>query len=101
MILDEKTTREALKCCTDNKDRCSECPLDRLITCKEQLILSVSNLVNQLDEDKAAIRDSTVMEMHTEISTRCIKGGIYPAFVKSTVNQVTREMLGVEDVSVP
>ena len=113
MILDEKTTREALKCCSDNKDRCSECPLGRLITCKEQLIISVSDLVNQLDKDIERLRaipeqlhkemsermieerkierKLAVREMQSEIEARCLKGGIYPAFVKSTVNQVARE----------
>lgn len=121
MILDEKTTREALKCCADNKDRCSECPLGRLITCKEQLIISVSDLVNQLDKDIERLRADndeicdniccleidlenarvhTVRKMQKEIEARCLKGGIYPSFVKSTIDKVAEEMLGETDVGI-
>lgn len=41
---------------------------------------------------KRAISD-TVRKMQTEIEARCIKGGIYPAFVKSTIDQIAEEML--------
>lgn len=137
-MLDEKITREALKCCTDNRDRCAECPLDRLITCKEQLIISAYNLVNQLDEDNAWLvqqneiyealnkkledaceayawqygepvskqlflqkeRVDTVKKMQSEIEVRCIAGGIYPAFVKSTISKVVEDMLGETDVGI-
>ena len=34
----------------------------------------------------------TVRQMQTEIEARCIKGGIYPAFVKNVVNQVAEEL---------
>ena len=34
----------------------------------------------------------TVREMHKEIKDRCIKGGIYPAFVASTIDQIAKEM---------
>lgn len=36
----------------------------------------------------------TVRKMHSEIKDRCIKGGIYPAFVRSTIEQIAREMIG-------
>jgi len=35
----------------------------------------------------------TVRKMQAEIEARCIKGGIYPAFVKSTIDQIAKEML--------
>lgn len=35
----------------------------------------------------------TVRKMHSEIKERCIKGGIYPAFVASTIDQIEKEML--------
>ena len=35
----------------------------------------------------------TVRKMQSEIEAQCIKGGIYPAFVKNTVNKVTEEIL--------
>lgn len=39
----------------------------------------------------------TVREMHSEIKERCIKGGIYPAFVASTIDQIAKEMLEGQD----
>lgn len=44
----------------------------------------------QYTESKA----DTVRKMQSEIEARCIKGGIYPAFVKSTIDQIAKEMLG-------
>lgn len=40
-----------------------------------------------------AVIADTVRKMQTEIEARCIKGGIYPAFVKNVVNQVAEEIL--------
>ena len=42
--------------------------------------------------DVAPIAD-TVRKMHSEIKERCIKGGIYPAFVASTIDQIAKEMV--------
>lgn len=39
------------------------------------------------------VRADTVRKMHTEIKERCIKGGIYPAFVARTIENVAKEML--------
>lgn len=39
-------------------------------------------------------RAEAVREMHFEIQQRCIKGGIYPAFVGCTVDKVAYEMTG-------
>ena len=39
----------------------------------------------------------TVRKMHTEIKERCIKGGIYPAFVARTIENVAKEMLEGKD----
>ncbi len=38
-------------------------------------------------------RADTVRKMQTEIEARCIKGGIYPAFVKRTIDQIAEEMI--------
>lgn len=40
------------------------------------------------------IKADTVREMHSLIKERCIKGGIYPAFVASTIEKVAKELLG-------
>lgn len=34
-----------------------------------------------------------VRKMHDLIKERCIKGGIYPVFVKNTISKVAEEML--------
>ncbi len=47
-----------------------------------------------IPEIKAKERADTVWKMHSEIEARCIKGGIYPAFVKSTIDQIAKEMIG-------
>ena len=39
-------------------------------------------------------RADTVRKMKAEIEARCIKGGIYPAFVKSTIDQIAEEIIG-------
>ena len=39
-----------------------------------------------------AVIADTVRKMQTEIEARCIKGGIYPAFVKNIVNEVAEEL---------
>ena len=38
-------------------------------------------------------RADTVMKMHELIRVRCIKGGIYPAFVRKVVDQIKDELL--------
>ena len=35
----------------------------------------------------------TVRKMQERIKEHCIKGGIYPAFVASTIDQIAKEML--------
>lgn len=46
-----------------------------------------------LEIDKENAERRTVRKMQTEIEARCRKGGIYPAFVKSTIDQIAKEML--------
>lgn len=43
----------------------------------------------------AETKADTVRKMHSEIEARCIKGGIYPAFVARTIDQIAKEMVGV------
>lgn len=43
---------------------------------------------------KNGTKADTVREMHSEIKERCIKGGIYPAFVARTIDQIAKEMIG-------
>lgn len=55
----------------------------------ERLHASCTELTQNLHECKA----DTVRKMHSEIKKRCIEGGIYPAFVASTIDRVAKEML--------
>lgn len=43
------------------------------------------------------VRAYAVREMHSKIKDRCIKGGIYPAFVARTIDQIAKEMLEGDD----
>ena len=102
---------KALECCVTPRDNdCDNCPLDKSgsVNCKwllsslaldvikelteknERLNKSYTNLVPTLNE----VRADTVRKMQTEIEARCIKGGIYPAFVKSTIDQIAKELIG-------
>ena len=42
---------------------------------------------------EADVRADTVKKMQTEIEARCIKGGIYPAFIKSTIAKIAEEII--------
>ena len=55
----------------------------------------VRNIANEtIQQGIFIIKADTVRKMQTEIEKRCIKGGIYPAFVKSTIAKIAEEMLG-------
>ena len=41
----------------------------------------------------------TVRKIQSELQERCIKGGIYPAFVARTIDQIAKEMLEGENDS--
>ena len=48
---------------------------------------------SRLDIECKYTKADTVRKMQSEIKERCIKGGIYPAFVASTIDQIAKEML--------
>lgn len=52
---------------------------------------SVSNVLKTMAVNR--VKADTVRKMHTEIKERCIKGGIYPAFVARTIENVAKEIL--------
>ena len=56
----------------------------------------IGELKPKIDTIRAEERADTVRKMHFEIQQRCIKGGIYPAFVGCTVDKVAYEMTGDE-----
>lgn len=63
---------------------------ERLRAIPEQLHNEMSE---RMLEERKIERKLTVRKMHFEIKERCIKGGIYPAFVASTIDQIEKEML--------
>ncbi len=66
---------------------------DKLSEENEKLINAGFDTVDfAIDKIKKAKID-TVRKMQTEIEARCVKGGIYPAFVKTTIDQIAKEML--------
>ena len=67
-------------------NNCSKCPYEGLPDCIGVLCDSTIEFINVL-------RANTVREMQAEIINRCIKGGIYPAFVASTIDKIAKEML--------
>ena len=114
---------KALECLNDKHDRiCDECPVYKLTdrgyrSCRHVILEEAVALIKELTEenerlrgfnsakcedcagctswkcDCANIEADTVRKMHSEIKERCIKGGIYPAFVASTIDQIAKEML--------
>lgn len=75
---------------TEENERLSK-EVDRL----SQVVLNHEGITEM--EVEEAIAD-TVRKMQTEIEARCIKGGIYPAFVKSTIEKVAEEMIGGDTI---
>lgn len=90
------------------------------IGCNDELMINAISLINELTEENERLMDEcgnqstlwrqhfesiyetakgtviadTVKKMQKEIEARCIKGGIYPAFVRSTIEQIAEEMIG-------
>ena len=60
---------------------------------ENQSILWRQHFESIYESAKKTLKADTVRKMHSEIEKRCIKGGIYPAFVKSTIDQIAKEML--------
>ena len=56
---------------------------------KDQFLDTIVCLEIDLEKAKA----NAVREMQAEIINRCLKGGIYPAFVATTIDKIAKEML--------
>jgi hypothetical protein len=48
---------------------------------------------NEMAKQIAMVKADTVQKMHDMIKERCVEGGIYPAFVARTIDNVAKEML--------
>jgi hypothetical protein len=123
MELNAEQVKKALECCHSHSYKnCPECPYNKdtkkacfmllmehslaLITSQEQRIKELTEQAYrlecdlQLNADEKAVakaieqtKKATVRKMQSEIKERCIKGGIYPAFVARTIDQIAKEML--------
>lgn len=121
MELDREQIKKALECCNSH-EKCSECPCTdfcygpswfdenalAIINSQEQTIKELTEENERLhaqvkmwtataycEKDRAeSSKADTVRRMHSLIKERCIKGGIYPAFVESTIEKVAKELLG-------
>jgi DNA repair exonuclease SbcCD ATPase subunit len=66
------------------------------IECKERICESYMLQYGTVADKEVWLkkeRADTVRKMHSEIKDRCIKFGIYPAFVARTIEQIAEEML--------
>ena len=53
----------------------------------------IDGYTGDIDKMRQEVKADTVRKMQTEIEARCIKGGIYPAFVKSTIAKIAEEII--------
>ena len=113
---------KAMECCYDNNLSCLDCPFqatDKFLECSN-LVNSALSLIKELTEENERLKSveftcgfvkphkvlecpifdeierakaDTVRKMQAEIEARCIKGGIYPAFVKSTIDKIAEEII--------
>lgn len=86
---------------------CHRCPYEGIRNCIEYLCDDAVSLVKRLGEEKDQFLDTivcleidlekakanAVRKMQAEIINRCIHGGIYPAFVATTIDKIAKEMI--------
>ena len=68
----------------------------------EDILQEYTNCYSEVDQEHLekmlyklalVVKANTVREMQTEIINRCVKGGIYPAFVATTIDKIAKEMI--------
>lgn len=77
--------------CRELSSKCDELTEENESLKTQRRVLAVG--LKDMRKEIRGIKADTVRKMHSEIKDRCIKGGIYPAFVKSTIDQIAKEML--------
>lgn len=113
----EQIVRDLERCAANDKSHCTKCvyfyrAADSI--CVEYLLKDALALIRELTEENerleaevsvkrklldkceerfSSIKADTVNKMYIEIKERCIKGGIYPAFVARTTADVAKELL--------
>ena len=121
MELNREQIIKALECCS--KETCEDCPYanedifdtscginmakdalalikelteenERLrAECENQSLLWKKHFESIYETAKETVKADTVRKMQERIKEHCIKGGIYPAFVASTIDQIAKEMV--------
>jgi hypothetical protein len=106
--LNREQVKQALECCTHiPRPDCNNCPMGEKRGCVIALIeFALKHYTELIEENKSlnqscsnfvpalnTVRANTVRKMQAEIINRCIHGGIYPAFVASTIDKIAKEML--------
>ena len=84
------------RCVTCGVKLTFECTTLQCEHCREKQKYQNVSRVN-ISKLIAEAKTDTVRKMHSEIKKRCIEGGIYPAFVASTIDQIAKEMLEGDD----
>lgn len=109
---------KALECCSSKG--CETCPCSRMPTAANCVLFTTGNALSLIREQDKRIKElenicesyalqygtvvdkevflkkkraDTVRKMQEAIKERCIKGGIYPVFVKKVVEAVAKELL--------
>lgn len=91
-LTEENKVRKGLNSMLDNELRRLGEENERLRAeneIKSQKRANIFEIANAFERGRA----DGARKMHSAIKERCIKGGIYPAFVKSTIDQIAKEML--------
>jgi hypothetical protein len=84
------TVRNALALINSQEQRIKELTEQAYrLECDLQLNADEKAVAKAIEQTKKA----TVRKMQSEIKERCIKGGIYPAFVARMIDQIAKEML--------
>lgn len=102
----DNEVKKALECC--GRESCLGCPyhgkchqgnpmikdtLD-LITRQQAEIERLKEFIVETRRCDKEIKSDAVKEFADEFKSRCIKGGIYPAFVNRQLENVKKEMVG-------
>ncbi len=109
MQLDKEKIIKALEWCIQSES-CEYCEYKSDIdvcSIKDDALSLIINLAEENEKigienfdlicELSRIRKETVRKMQSEIKERCIKGGIFPAFVASTIDEIAKEMLEGND----
>ena len=98
LSLINELTEDLHASCTEFERKCASLNDENERLTSNLVEKSAENIIlsRRIGFDIGAIRADTVRKMQSEIKERCIKGGIYPAFVASTIDQIAKEVL--EDV---